>query len=89
MNELIQSLQEKIGLTSEQANGAVNHIMEYIKGRIPASLHEHLDAAAIGHNLESLKAKGAEYLAQAQTGGSELLHSVQDKLNSFLNSKEA
>ena len=86
MNELIQSLQEKVGLTSDQAKNAVNHIMEYFKSKIPASLHGHLDAAAIG---DTLKEKGAELLAQAQSGGGELLKSVEEKLSGFLHSKEA
>jgi hypothetical protein len=87
MNELLQSLQEKVGLTAEQAKGAVDHIMEYVKSKIPASLHEHLDAAAIGN---SIKTRGAELFAQAQAGGGDLLKSVEEKLSGFMhNSKEA
>jgi len=87
MNELIQSLQEKVGLTADQAKGAVDHIMEYVKSKIPASLHEHLDAAAIGNTI---KTKGAELFAQAQSGGSDLLKSVEEKLSGFMHSnKEA
>lgn len=87
MNELLQSLQEKVGLTSEQAKGAVDHIMEYIKSKLPASLHEHLDAASIGNTI---KTKGAELFAQAQSSGSELLKSVEEKVSGFMHSsKEA
>lgn len=86
MSTLIESLQEKIGLTAEQAKSAANHAMEFIKEKIPASLHEHLDAAAIG---ESIKTKGAEYLAEAQSKGSEFLHNAQEKVSSFLHSKES
>jgi hypothetical protein len=86
MNELIQSLQEKVGLTGDQARDAVDHIMDYIKSKIPASLHEHLDAAAIG---DTLKTKGSALLAQAQSGSGELLKSVEEKLSGFLHSKEA
>ncbi len=86
MNELIQSLQEKVGLTGDQAKDAVNHIMEYFKSKIPASLHEHLDAAAVG---DTLKTKGTELLAKAQSGGGELLKTVEEKLSGFLHSKEA
>jgi hypothetical protein len=87
MNELLQSLQEKVGLTSEQAKAAVDHITEYFKSKIPASLHEHLDAASIGNTI---KTKGAELFAQAQSGGSELLKSMEEKLSGFMHSsKEA
>lgn len=86
MNELIQSLQEKVGLTGDQAKEAVNHVLDYFKSKIPASLHEHLDAAAIG---ETLKTKSAELLAKAQTEGGDLLKTVEEKLSGFLHTKEA
>jgi len=86
MNELIQSLQEKVGLSADQAKDAVSHIMDYVKSKVPASFHEHLDAAAIG---DSIKTKGAELFAQAKSGGGDLLKSVEDKLSGFLHSKEA
>ncbi len=86
MNELIQSLQEKIGLTAEQAKDAANHMMEYIKEKVPASMHEHLDLAAMG---ETIKTKGGEFLAEAQTKGSDFLHSAQEKIGSLLHSKES
>ncbi len=85
MNALIQSLQEKIGLTAEQAKDAANHMMEYIKEKVPASMHEHLDLAAMG---ESIKSKGAEFLAQAQSKGGDFLHTAQEKVSSFLHNKE-
>ena len=87
MNELLQSLQEKVGLTAEQAKGAVDHIMEYFKSKLPAVFHEHLDAASIG---DTIKTKGAELFAQAQAGGGDLLKSVEEKLSGFMHSsKEA
>ncbi|MDP4131770.1 MAG: hypothetical protein Q8939_16530 [Bacteroidota bacterium] len=64
MNELIQSLQQKIGLTGDQASGAVNHVMDYFKSKLPDSLHEHLDAAASGTDLTSeLKSKAEGLLS--------------------------
>ena len=86
MNELLQSLQEKAGLTSQQAQDAVNHVMDYIKSKMPTSFHEHLDAAALG---STIKAKSEELFAQAQSGGNSLLKSVEEKLSGFLHSKEA
>ena len=86
MNELIQSLQEKVGLSADQAKDAVSHIMDYVKSKLPESLHEHLDAAAIG---DTIKTKGAELFAQAKSGGGDLLKSVEDKVSGFLHSKEA
>ncbi len=86
MNELLQTLQEKLGINAEQAQGAITHVMEYFKSKLPASLHEHLDAAAIG---ETLKTKGAEYIAEAQAKGGDFLQTAQEKISSLLHSKEA
>jgi hypothetical protein len=87
MNELLQSLQEKVGLTAEQAKGAVDHITEYFKSKLPAAFHEHLDAASIGNTIKS---KSAELFAQAKAGGGDLLKTVEEKLSGFTHSsKEA
>lgn len=86
MNDLLQSLQDKVGLTSEQAKDTVNHVMEYFKSKLPASLHEHFDAAAIG---DTIKTKGAEFLAEAKTKGGDFFQAAQDKISGFMHSKEA
>jgi len=59
MNELLKTLQDKLGLNAEQAQGAITHVMDYLKSKLPASLHEHLDAAAI---TETLKKKSQNFL---------------------------
>ncbi len=86
MNALIESLQDKVGLTADQAKQAAEHMMDFIKSKIPASFHEHLDAAAIGNTI---KVKGAEFLAEAHTKGSEFVQSAQEKISSFIHNKEA
>jgi hypothetical protein len=86
MNALIQSLQEKIGLTADQAKDAANHMMDYIKEKVPAAMHEHLDLAAMG---ETFKAKSGEFLAEAQSKGSDFLHAAQDKISGMLHTKES
>ena len=85
MNALIESLQEKVGLTADQAKQAAEHMMDFIKSKIPASFHEHLDAAAIGNTI---KLKGAEFLAEAQTKGSDLIQNAQEKISSFIHNKD-
>lgn len=86
MDGLIQTLQEKAGLTAEQAKEAAGHVMDYFKSKIPASFHENLDAAAIG---DSIKTKGAEWLAEAKSKGGDFLHAAQEKISGFMHSKEA
>jgi hypothetical protein len=68
MNELIQSLQQKVGLSGDQATNAVNHILEYFKGKLPASLHGLLDSAASGTNLTQELESKAEGLLSSLAG---------------------
>jgi hypothetical protein len=81
MNALIQSLQDKMGMTAEQAKEAANHMMDYIKEKVPASMHEHLDFAAMG---ETFKIKSGEYLAEAKTKSGEFLAEAKTKSGEFL-----
>jgi hypothetical protein len=85
MDALIQSLQEKVGLTAEQAKETANHVIEYFKSKIPAVFHEHLDAAALG---DSIKTKGAELFAEAKSKGGDFLHAAQEKISGFMHSEE-
>jgi len=71
MNELIQSLQQKIGLSGDQASNAVTHIMEYLKSKLPESLHGRLDNAVSGTGLTG----------ELESKAGELLSSLKGKLN--------
>jgi hypothetical protein len=84
MDALIQSLQEKVGLTAEQAKAAASHVIEYFKAKIPAVFHEHLDAAAIGNTIQT---KGAEFLAEAKSKGGDFLHAADAKISGFMHSE--
>ncbi len=68
MNELIQTLQQKTGLTGDQATAAVNHVLDYFKSKLPDSMHGLLDSAASGTDLtQELKSK-AEGLLSSLAG---------------------
>jgi hypothetical protein len=84
MDTLIQSLQEKVGLTADQAKETANHVIEYFKAKIPAIFHEHLDAGALG---DSIKVKSAELLADAKSKGGDFLHAAQEKISGFMHSE--
>ncbi len=53
MQALIQSLEQKTGLTPEKARQAVTHVLDFLKSKLPPQLHEHLDSAASGNNLQN------------------------------------
>jgi hypothetical protein len=64
MNELIQTLQQKTGLTNEQASEAVTHVLDYIKSKLPESLRGYVDSAASGTDLtDELKLKAENLLS--------------------------
>jgi hypothetical protein len=86
LNELIQLLQEKTGLTEDPENAAVNHIMEYLKSKVPESFHQYLDGAAPG---DTLRTKGTAYLFQDQSAGSDILKVAEEKISGFLHTKES
>ncbi|MGC1202286.1 MAG: hypothetical protein WA879_12120 [Candidatus Acidiferrales bacterium] len=43
MNELVQIVMQKTGIRQEQATSAVNAVTEYMKGKLPAHLTEHIN----------------------------------------------
>ena len=43
MNELVQIVQQKTGLSQDMAQTVVNTVMEHLKGRLPASMSAGLD----------------------------------------------
>ncbi len=48
MTELIQKLVSKVGINEEQAQGAIETVVEFVKSKIPESFHQHLDGAVSG-----------------------------------------
>jgi predicted RNase H-related nuclease YkuK (DUF458 family) len=84
MEALIQSLQEKVGLTAEQAKETANHVIEYFKAKVPAIFHEHLDAAAIG---DSIKTKSEQLFAEAKDKSGDFLHAAQEKISGLMHSE--
>lgn len=79
MQDLLKSLQEKIGLTAEQAKNAASHMLDYVKSKLPAALHDHIDNAA----------NGQAHPDAAGTSGimdkaSDLAHKAEEKAESFL-----
>ena len=51
MNEIIQSLIQKTGIDPQTAQTAVNHVLDFIKSKLPPSLSPHIDNAASGNTV--------------------------------------
>lgn len=69
MNELIQNLVAKVGISEEQAQGSVGMVMEFVKSKVPASMHGMLDGIANGEEGEQSGAAGVVDMAKNAMGG--------------------
>ena len=66
MNELIQQVISKVGISEDQAQGSVGVVVEFIKAKLPENLHGVLDSALGG---ESAEVGGVAGIAQKALGG--------------------
>ncbi|GAC1657413.1 MAG: hypothetical protein NVS4B3_23920 [Gemmatimonadaceae bacterium] len=48
MDELINLISQRAGISPEQAQTAVDTVVSHLKGRLPASLSSHLDGLLAG-----------------------------------------
>jgi len=70
MNELIQNLVSKVGISEEQAQGSIGTVVEFLKGKLPASVHGVLDSAISGEeSADGGGAAGALDAAKGALGG--------------------
>jgi len=76
MNELIQNLISKVGISEDQAKGAVATVGEFIKGKIPESFHGQIDAV-----LGGIDGEGEE-------GGGNPLDAAKDMLGNMFGGKD-
>lgn len=54
MQELINSLKQKTGLSEDKAQEAAQHVLNFIKSKLPGSLQQYVDAAAQGKNVQDM-----------------------------------
>lgn len=65
MNELVNLVVQRTGLSPEQAQQAVQAVMDFLKTKLPAPIATHLDALLIGGaagGLGGLEAEAGELL---------------------------
>ena len=53
MDELISKITERTGLQPEQAKGAAEAVLEFLKARLPASIASNLDGIVSGGATEA------------------------------------
>lgn len=75
----IKNLQGKTGITAEQVKGAVAHMLDYVKAKLPASLHGVTDNATNG--------KAGDFVHYAKQKTEEFMKNVTGKITSVLRDK--
>lgn len=54
MQEIIQSLQQKLGVDAGKAQEAVETVVNFLKSKLPESMHQPIDAAISGGNVQGM-----------------------------------
>ena len=75
--EIIQQIVEKTGISEEQAKGAVETVMAYLKGKMPESIGNQLGSVFEGKEL-SLTDIAADRLANLKDDATETLSKLKD-----------
>lgn len=60
MNELIQKICDRTGLTPDQAKSAINVLATHLKERLPAPIASHVDGVLNGEAASGLSGLAAE-----------------------------
>jgi hypothetical protein len=71
MDELVNAVAQKTGMSREDAQKAVQAVVDFLKSRLPAPIAEHLDSflsGGAGGGLNTLEAE-AENLIKGKLGG--------------------
>lgn len=74
MQELIQQLQDKAGLTAEQAAQSIDVIKEYVKGKLPPFI-----AGTVDNWFAGMSEKAGEKKAGLMDQAGDFLDNVKDK----------
>ncbi|MGH2643577.1 MAG: hypothetical protein ACRDE2_06495 [Chitinophagaceae bacterium] len=82
MQEYIDELQQKAGLTAEQAQQAVEIIVNKVKSKVPESFHSAIDNLFAGQTAsDALKQKYQDFSDQATEKLQQFGKEAQEQLN--------
>lgn len=85
MQDLINKVVEKTGISSEQASGAVESVMEFVKGKLPEGLADKVDDMFGGAEGEKVEFGGImDSLAGMFGGAKDTAGDVTDKAADML-----
>ncbi|ATL47129.1 hypothetical protein COR50_07985 [Chitinophaga caeni] len=87
MQELIQKLQEKAGITAEQAEKSIDTMKDFIKSKLPAAIAGNVDTwfAGIANQAETKKEsfmdKAEDFLDEAGDKVEDWANAAKDKIS--------
>lgn len=82
MQEYIDELQQKAGLTEEQAKQAIDVIVSKVKSKVPESFHSAIDNLFAGQTAsDALKQKYQDFSDQASEKLQQFGKEAQEQLN--------
>lgn len=101
MDDLISKLQEKAGLSAEQAKQAISTMVDHVKSKVPDSLHGSIDSLFSGmkdkasgfaneakEKLGEMGGKAEEWAGEAKGKAEEMVKGLGDKLSGLFGSKK-
>jgi hypothetical protein len=92
MQEYINELQQKVGLTAEQAKQAIETIVNKVKSKVPESLHGSIDSIFSGQGASGAGAafqeKAQAFSSQAEEKLKEFGSQAKEQLNDFAGKAE-
>lgn len=88
MQEYINELQEKVGLTEEQAKKAIETIVAKVKTKVPESLHGSIDSIFSAQPSDAFQQKARSFSDQAEETIKEFSGQAREQINKLANEAE-
>lgn len=88
MQEYIDELREKVGLTEEQARKAIETIVAKVKTKIPEALHGSIDSIFSGKTGDTAEQKARSFSDQAEDNIKEFRQQAREEIRKFAEEAE-
>lgn len=90
MDDLISKLQEKAGLTADQAKQAISTMVDHVKSKLPESLHGNIDSMFSGFmdKAGTFAGEAKEKLGEMGGKAEDMVKGLGDKLSGLFGGKK-
>ena len=80
LNDVINKVAEKLGISTEKATEAVTVVVDVLKKKLPAPLASQIDSLLSGGSV-------SDVMNKTKDAASDVLSSAKEKIGSFFNKK--